>query len=102
MGMASMIQFTGTNTLIQTMTPDALRGRVMAIWFMIFMGFAPLGAVVAGSVTTAFGPSLFMASGGVLCALGAMGFGRWSWNRRASNSPSPSASAVGQALPTDR
>jgi MFS family permease len=102
MGMASMIQFTGTNTLIQTMTPDALRGRVMAIWFMIFMGFAPLGAVVAGSVTTAFGPSLFMASGGVLCALGAMGFGRWSWNRRASNSPSPSAPAVGQALPTDR
>jgi MFS family permease len=82
MGMASMIQFTATNTLIQTMTPDALRGRVMAIWFMIFMGFAPVGAVIAGSVTTAFGPRLFMASGGLLCTLGAIGFARWSWTRR--------------------
>jgi len=34
MGMASMIQMTSTNALIQTMTPDALRGRVMAIWFV--------------------------------------------------------------------
>jgi MFS family permease len=85
MGMASMIQFTATNTLIQTMTPDALRGRVMAIWFMIFMGFAPVGSVIAGSVTTAFGPRLFMATGGVLCILGAIGFARWSWTRRPSS-----------------
>jgi MFS family permease len=84
MGMASMIQFTATNTLIQTMTPDALRGRVMAIWFMIFMGFAPVGSVIAGSVTTVFGPRLFLASGGLLCTLGAIGFARWSWTRRSS------------------
>jgi MFS family permease len=85
MGMASMVQLTATNTLIQTMTPDALRGRVMAIWFMIFMGFAPVGSVIAGSVTTAFGPCLVMAGGGVLCALGAIGFARWSWTRRPSS-----------------
>jgi len=85
MGMATMVQFTATNTLIQTMTPDALRGRVMAIWFMIFMGFAPVGSVIAGSVTTAFGPRLFMASGGLLCSLGAVGFARWSWTRRPSS-----------------
>jgi len=91
MGMASMIQFTATNTLIQTMTPDALRGRVMAIWFMIFMGFAPVGAVIAGSVTTAFGPRLFMAGGGLLCTLGATGFARWAWTRRPSSD--------GRALP---
>jgi MFS family permease len=79
MGMASMIQLTATNTLIQTMTPDALRGRVMAIWFMIFMGFAPVGSVIAGSITTAVGPCLVMAVGGAVCALGAIGFARWSW-----------------------
>jgi MFS family permease len=84
MGMASMVQLTATNTLIQTMTPDALRGRVMAIWFMIFMGFAPLGSVIAGSITTAFGPRLVLAVGGVVCALGAIGFARWS-----STSPEP-------------
>ena len=74
MGMASMVQLTATNTLIQTMTPDALRGRVMAIWFMIFMGFAPVGSLVAGAVTTAVGPCLVIAAGGTACALGAVGF----------------------------
>ena len=91
LGMASMIQLTATNTLIQEMTPDALRGRVMAIWFMIFMGFAPVGSVIAGSVSAAFGPCLVLAGGGVLCALGAIGFARWSWTRRpSSDGPGPS------------
>ena len=85
MGMASMIQLTATNTLIQAMTPDALRGRVMAIWFMIFMGFAPVGSVIAGSITTALGPSLVIAAGGAVCTLGAIGFARWSWTMRPSS-----------------
>jgi len=85
MGMATMVQVAGTNTLIQTMTPDALRGRVMAIWFMILMGFSPVGSVIAGSITMAVGPSLVLAGGGVLCALGAIGFGRWSWTRLPSD-----------------
>jgi MFS family permease len=85
LGVASMIQLTATNTLIQTMVPDALRGRVMAIWFMIFMGFAPVGSLIAGSITTALGPCLVMAVGGAVCALGAIGFARWSWTRRPSS-----------------
>jgi MFS family permease len=82
LGMASMVQLTATNTLIQAMTPDALRGRVMAIWFMMFMGFSPVGSVIAGSITAASGPCLVLAVGGAVCALGAIGFARWSWNRR--------------------
>ena len=62
LGAASMIQMTATNTLIQTMTPDALRGRVMAIWFMILMGFAPVGSVIAGSITTAWALASFWPS----------------------------------------
>jgi MFS family permease len=85
LGMASMIQFTATNMLIQTMTPDALRGRVMAIWFMIFMGFAPVGSLLAGSMTTALGPRLVLAAGGAVCALGATAFARWSWTKRPSS-----------------
>ena len=89
MGMASMIQFAATNALIQTMTPDALRGRVMAIWFMIFMGFAPVGSVIAGSIATAFGPSVVIAGGGVLCTLGALGFGCFSWTKHPSSDAHP-------------
>jgi MFS family permease len=82
MGVASMIQMTGTNAMIQAMTPDALRGRVMAIWFMILMGFAPVGSIIAGSITTALGPRGVLAGGGALCALGAIAFARWGWSRR--------------------
>jgi MFS family permease len=95
LGMASMIQLTATNTLIQAMTPDALRGRVMAIWFMIFMGFAPVGSVIAGSITTALGPCRVLAVGGAVCALGALGFARWSWNRSPS-SDGHAASVTGE------
>jgi MFS family permease len=55
--------------------------RVMAIWFMILMGFAPVGSVIAGSITTALGPCIVMAVGSAVCALGAIGFARWSWTR---------------------
>ena len=90
LGVASMIQLTATNTLIQAMTPDALRGRVMAIWFMIFMGFVPVGSLLEGSVTTAFGPRRVLAVGGGVCALGAIAFARWAWTRR----PSSDASSI--------
>jgi MFS family permease len=74
LGVATMIQITTTNALIQTMTPDALRGRVMAIWLMILMGFAPIGSVIAGSIATVVGPSLVLAVGGAVCLVGAIGF----------------------------
>jgi hypothetical protein len=85
LGMASMVQMTLTNTLIQSMTSDALRGRVMAIWFMIFMGFAPIGSLIEGSLAAALGPRLVLAVGGGVCALGAIAFARWSWTRRPSS-----------------
>jgi MFS family permease len=77
LGAATMVQVATTNALIQAMTPDALRGRVMAIWIMIFMGFSPIGSVIAGKLTTAYGTPPVFAGAGLACALGAMAFGRW-------------------------
>jgi MFS family permease len=76
LGAAAMIQVSATNTLIQLATPDELRGRVMAIWAMIFMGFAPLGALVASSVASVTAPGIPLAAGGVVCVLAAAGFTR--------------------------
>ena len=39
-----MVQMAATNTLIQIMVPDHLRGRVMAVHIMMFMGMAPFGS----------------------------------------------------------
>ena len=55
------------NTLIQAMVPDALRGRVMALYSMMFMGMAPFGALFAGWVAERFGAPMTVALGGVVC-----------------------------------
>ncbi len=73
-GAATMVQITSTNASLQTLTPDALRGRVMAIWTMVFMGFVPIGSLLAGSLATAFGPRVPLVAGGIVCALGGLGF----------------------------
>ncbi len=44
-GFCMMIQMASSNTLIQSMVPDRLRGRVMSVYAMTFMGMAPLGAL---------------------------------------------------------
>jgi MFS family permease len=36
------------NSLVQTLTPDAVRGRVMGIYLLMFFGFAPVGSLLAG------------------------------------------------------
>ncbi len=78
-GAGMMMQMTAVNTLEQPLTPDALRGRVIAIWAMIFMGFAPFGSVVAGSLSGAIGPARTLMIGGSVCLAGAFGFARWVW-----------------------
>jgi MFS family permease len=89
LGGALMIQLSATNTLLQTMTPDALRGRVMAIWAMIFMGFAPFGALLAGWLATTIGPSKTLLLGGSVCVGVAILFASWlrsshAWGEEAS------------------
>jgi MFS family permease len=66
-----MLQMACTNTLIQAMVPDHLRGRVMALYSMVFMGMAPLGALAAGAVAQRLGAPLTVAAGGVACLGGA-------------------------------
>jgi MFS family permease len=62
-----MLQMAGSNTLVQAMVPDHLRGRVMAVYSMMFMGMAPLGALVAGSLANRLGSPGTVALGGLVC-----------------------------------
>lgn len=81
LGAGTMIHVTATNSLIQTLTPDPLRARVMAIWLMILMGFSPIGSIVFGWVAARFDPRIPLVVGGVACLVGAMFFLRWSSTR---------------------
>ena len=70
-GFCFMVQMASTNTLIQTMVPDRLRGRVMAVHVMVFMGMAPFGSLIAGAVAERVGAPLAICMGAVLCLIGA-------------------------------
>ncbi len=74
-GFSAMIQMGSTNTLIQSMTPDHLRGRVLAAYSMMLMGMAPIGALIAGVMAEHIGAPATVAIGGVACALGSAAFG---------------------------
>ncbi len=69
-GFSMMLQMAASNTLIQAMVPDRLRGRVMSAYSMMFMGMAPLGALFAGAVAHKLGAPLAVAIGGAGCLVG--------------------------------
>jgi len=77
-GFCMLIQMASSNTLIQTMVPDALRGRVMSVYSMMFMGMAPFGALLAGAIAHHLGAPLTVAVGGAVCIMGSLVFG-WKW-----------------------
>jgi MFS family permease len=77
-GFSMMLQMSSSNTLIQTMVPDELRGRVMSVYSMMFMGMAPFGALVAGAMANHIGAPITVALGGLTCLGGSLVFGyRW-------------------------
>ena len=75
-GYSMMLQMACSNTLIQTMVPDQLRGRVMSVYSMMFMGMAPFGAFFGGALAHRIGAPITVATGGVACVFGAIWFGR--------------------------
>src|SRR5205085_9725394 len=74
-GYAVIVQMAASNTLIQTMVPDALRGRVMAVYSQCVLGMAPFGALMAGALAERLGAPAMVAVGGVACIVGSVVFG---------------------------
>jgi MFS family permease len=75
-GFSVMTQMGSTNTLIQSMVPDRLRGRTMAVYSMMFLGVAPFGALLSGWSADRIGAPHTLAIGGVIAILGAIAFAR--------------------------
>jgi MFS family permease len=69
-----MLQMASSNTLIQVMVPDAMRGRAMAVYSMMFMGLAPVGALLGGAMSDRLGAPLTVAIGGLAALAGAWWF----------------------------
>jgi len=74
-GFFMIVEMASTNTLIQTLVPDNLRGRAMAVYGMMFMGMAPFGALLAGAIAHRLGAPITVALGGVVCIVAGIMFG---------------------------
>ncbi len=68
-GYFMMLQMTCTNTLIQSLSPDRLRGRIMAVYSMMFMGMTPFGSFFAGAIAEHAGAPLTVAIGALGCLI---------------------------------
>jgi MFS family permease len=71
-GVAMVLENAVTNTLLQTLTPDALRGRVMGFWTFVFVGFTPIGSLQVGLMAGWFGAPAAVAVGAAVCFVSAV------------------------------
>jgi MFS family permease len=74
-GAGMMITMASTNTIVQTIVREELRGRVMAFYSMAFLGTAPLGSLMAGAIAERIGPTNTILAGGIGCIAAAIWFG---------------------------
>jgi MFS family permease len=70
-GFGMMVQMASSNTVLQTIVEDNKRGRVMSLYTMAFVGTAPFGSLLAGSLAERIGAPNTLALGGAACILAA-------------------------------
>ena len=73
-GAGMMITMAATNTVIQTLVREELRGRVMAFYTMAFLGTAPIGSLIAGVAADRIGPQRTIMFGGLSCIVAGVWF----------------------------
>jgi MFS family permease len=75
-GLGMMLQTAASNTVLQTITDDDKRGRVMSFYTMAVMGTAPFGSLLAGALAKTIGTTGTLLSGGIITIIGALIFYR--------------------------
>ena len=73
-GTGMMLHTASSNTIIQTITDDDKRGRVMGFYTMAIMGTAPFGSLIAGALAKVIGSPATIFVGGATCLAGAVIF----------------------------
>lgn len=67
-----------TNTLLQTIVPGELRGRILSLYTLMFMGMLPFGSLQVGAIAERFGAPTALSLGALIC-LGFALFVWWRW-----------------------
>ncbi len=72
-GFGAIMFFAATQTLIQTAVPDAIRGRIMALWIITYSASVPLGSLWAGLLSSAVGVPRVLEVSAAVCVATAVG-----------------------------
>jgi MFS family permease len=75
-GFGMMVQMVASNTIIQTIVDDEMRGRVMSLFAMSFAGTMPFGSLYAGSLASSIGAPWTLIISGIVCIAVALLFYR--------------------------
>ena len=86
-GCGWMVLIAASNTALQTLAEDSMRGRVMSLFSMMIVGMAPFGSLLAGWAADHFGAPLVVAIGGGFCALAGVVLARQLPRLRAAAKP---------------
>jgi MFS family permease len=70
-GLGSILQISASNTVLQTIVDDDKRGRVLSLFTMSFLGVAPFGSLLAGSLAGAIGAPRTFILNGIICIVAA-------------------------------
>lgn len=71
-GLSMILQTALANGILQSIVPDELRGRVMAAYVVVYVGFAPIGSFSGGALARAIGIEWTLAAGGAVMLLFAL------------------------------
>lgn len=71
-GFGMLLFFATSNTTLQTIVPDEMRGRVMGIWSLVFGMMIPLGSIEAGAVANLLGTPFALGFGAIICLAAAV------------------------------
>lgn len=71
-GLGMILYVSSTNTIVQLTTEDAYRGRVMGFYTLMFVGTAPIGALIAGMIAQRFGAPVATSAGALSLLAGAL------------------------------
>ena len=105
LGGASVMFAAGVNSALQLRTAPAMRGRVMALYSVVFLGSTPIGGPIAGALSELAGPRAGLALGGAAALAAGIGGwrafgsdrGRWRWRLRRRGAIAIEAGCADQA-----
>ena len=71
-GFGMLLFFATSNTTLQTIVPDEMRGRVMGVWSLVFGAMIPVGSLEAGAVAHFWGTPFALGFGAIICLIAAI------------------------------